>query len=135
MIPALSIRQPWAWLIVNGHKDIENRDWSTNFRGRLLVHAGRTLTRKYYEECCAQLGTAGLLPSHFPSFEDLQHQVGGFVGWTQITGCQQEHSSPWKQEGSYGFMLTNSRPIPFTPWKGRLGFFNVPEHTVMEDQP
>lgn len=40
MIPALSIRQPGAWLIVNGHKDIENRDWpTTNFRGRLLVHA------------------------------------------------------------------------------------------------
>ena len=49
MIPALSIRQPWAWLIVNGHKDIENRDWPTNFRGRLLVHAGQTMARRYYD--------------------------------------------------------------------------------------
>jgi len=31
---ALSILQPWAWLVVNGHKDIENRTWGTGFRGR-----------------------------------------------------------------------------------------------------
>lgn len=35
---ALSILQPWAWLIVNGNKDIENRNWHTRFRGRFLVH-------------------------------------------------------------------------------------------------
>ena len=38
---ALSIRQPWAWLIVNAYKDIENRTWSTDFRGRVYVHAGK----------------------------------------------------------------------------------------------
>lgn len=31
MMAALSIRQPWAWLVVQGYKDIENRDWPTNF--------------------------------------------------------------------------------------------------------
>ena len=39
-LKAPSIRQPWAWLIVNGYKDIENRDWTTNFRGRVYVHTG-----------------------------------------------------------------------------------------------
>ncbi len=39
--PILSIRQPWAWLIVNGYKDIENRTWSTRFRGKVLIHAGK----------------------------------------------------------------------------------------------
>ena len=29
----LSVRQPWAWLIVAGHKDIENRKWRTSYRG------------------------------------------------------------------------------------------------------
>lgn len=33
---ALSIRQPWAWLIANGHKDIENRTWQEM---RDVVHA------------------------------------------------------------------------------------------------
>ena len=38
---ALSIRQPWAWLIVAGYKDVENRTWATDFRGRIYVHAGQ----------------------------------------------------------------------------------------------
>jgi hypothetical protein len=38
---ALSIRQPWAWLIITGHKDVENRSWTTTYRGPLLIHAAR----------------------------------------------------------------------------------------------
>jgi hypothetical protein len=37
----LSIRQPWAHLIVTGQKRIENRTWTTDYRGPLLIHAGR----------------------------------------------------------------------------------------------
>jgi|ERR1039458_8111645 hypothetical protein len=39
-LKAISIRQPWAWLIVNGYKDVENRIWAANVRGRVLIHAG-----------------------------------------------------------------------------------------------
>ena len=45
---ALSIRQPWAWLIIKGHKDIENRSWPTAFRGRVLVHAAKGMTTSEY---------------------------------------------------------------------------------------
>jgi hypothetical protein len=38
---ALSIRQPWAHLIVAGIKQIENRTWTTRYRGPLLIHAGQ----------------------------------------------------------------------------------------------
>lgn len=134
MIPALSIRQPWAWLIVHGFKDIENRDWPTNFRGRLLVHAGQTMARRYYDEVCEELQQLGqglgpcLLPPTMPAYEDLPR--GGFVGWTHVTDCCQHHPSPWKQDGSHGFVLRDSSPIPFVPFKGRLGFFNVPKVAV-----
>ena len=37
---AISIKQPWASLIAHGIKDIENRTWRTNYRGRVLIHAG-----------------------------------------------------------------------------------------------
>ena len=43
-LKALSIRQPWAWLIVNGFKDVENRNWRTHWRGRLLIHASKGMT-------------------------------------------------------------------------------------------
>ena len=37
----LSIRQPWAWLIMTGLKDVENRTWNTDFRGQFAIHASR----------------------------------------------------------------------------------------------
>ena len=49
---ALSIRQPWAWLIVNGIKDVENRSWKPGLSFKkegielpikLLIHASRTI--------------------------------------------------------------------------------------------
>ena len=39
----LSVRQPWAWAIVSGLKPVENRSWSTRYRGRLLIHAGTAI--------------------------------------------------------------------------------------------
>lgn len=38
---ALSVRQPWAWAIISGGKTIENRSWTTPYRGPLLIHAGK----------------------------------------------------------------------------------------------
>lgn len=130
MIAALSIRQPWAWLIVNGFKDIENRDWSTQFRGLLLVHAGQTMSRKYYDAVVESLQDDGLCPANLPAYEALER--GGLVGWTQVVGCVAQHPSPWKDHGSFGFVLGESRPILFVPWKGRLGFFNVPLEALEE---
>lgn len=129
MIPALSIRQPWAWLIIHGHKDIENRDWSTPFRGQLLVHAGLTMTRDYYDQITEELGNAGMLPaSGFPSYEDLPR--GGLVGWNHIFDCVKQILLNWKQQGTFGFVLRDSRPVTLVTWRGRLQFFNVPEHVL-----
>ena len=126
MMAALSIRQPWAWLVVQGYKDIENRDWPTNFRGPLLVHAGLTMTRSDYEQAAQLLDEAGLLPpGGLPAYEALPR--GGLVGWTRVVDCCQEHASPWKQADRWGFVLRDSQPMPFLPWKGRLNFFNVPK--------
>lgn len=35
----LTVKQPWASLIVSGIKDIENRTWATKYRGPVLIHA------------------------------------------------------------------------------------------------
>ncbi len=47
----LSVRQPWAWLIANGWKNVENRTKRTCFRGRFLVHASKSMTTGDYEAC------------------------------------------------------------------------------------
>jgi len=40
-VKALSVRAPWWWAILHLGKDIENRDWSTNYRGKIYLHAGK----------------------------------------------------------------------------------------------
>ncbi len=76
----LSIKQPWATLIVSHGKDIENRTWATKFRGRFLVHASQGMTRKEYAEAYQFFleSGAGQAPFDFPEYEDLQR--GGIIG-------------------------------------------------------
>ncbi|NBF09766.1 ASCH domain-containing protein [Pseudomonas sp. Fl4BN1] len=77
---ALSIRQPWAWLIIHGGKDVENRSWHTKYRGRFLVHASKGMTRGEYDEALELVQDIGSMELYrrFPSFEALQR--GGITG-------------------------------------------------------
>lgn len=36
---ALSIKNPWASLIINGYKEYEFRTWKTKYRGKILIHS------------------------------------------------------------------------------------------------
>ena len=119
---ALSIRQPWAWLIVHGHKPVENRTWSTKFRGPVLIHASKGMTRAEYAE--AQ-DLALRLGVKIPHRLDLDY--GGIVGQAEIVDCV-EHAkgtfiSPWFF-GPYGFIFDNVRYKPYIECKGALGFFD-----------
>ena len=92
--------------------------------------AGLTMSRSYYDETVAYLYDEGILDRdiEIPPFEALER--GGLVGWADVVDCVTEHNSRWKQEGSYGFVLRNGRTLPFVPFKGRLGFFNVPKEAI-----
>lgn len=118
---ALSIRQPWAWLIVNGYKDIENRSWRTKYRGPVLIHAAKGMTRNEYEEACRTVVDV-LAAIDIPDFEALER--GGIVGVAEIVDCVDTSTSPWYM-GEKGFVLANARPLPFTPMKGKLSFFEA----------
>lgn len=123
---ALSIRQPWAWLIVNGHKAIENRSWRTWFRGTFLIHAAKGMTRAEYEEA-HELAMTIDPTIKMPAFEDLER--GGIVGQAYLYGCISHSRSRWFF-GKYGFELHDAKPLPFVPLKGQLGFFDVPEGLI-----
>lgn len=124
---ALSIRQPWAWLIANGIKDIENRDWPTKFRGPVLIHASSTMTRDDFEACCLFVSSiADQVKLGKPvTFEGLRAMCGGIVGQCEIVDCVTESESPWFV-GQYGFVIRNAKPLPFQRCKGMLGFFTPP---------
>lgn len=128
-ITALSIRQPWAWLIAHGYKDIENRTWFTTFTGKILIHAGATMTRADYEACCIFASSVSREIPDFPRFEALKKELGGIVGECEIVDCVNKSDSEWFV-GDYGFVIRNAKPLPFTPCKGALGFFRVPTSGV-----
>lgn len=122
---ALSIRQPWAWAIINAGKDIENRDWSTRFRGPVCIHAAKGVTRNEYEDAANYIGRATAWKSLVPDLHALER--GGIIGTAEIVDVWDERlfaqPSPWFF-GRYGFVLANVRPVEFIPVKGALGFFD-----------
>lgn len=119
---ALSIRQPWAWAIVQGHKPVENRSWQANHTGPLLIHAGQAFDEEGLQ---SMLAVFPELRAQLPQRWDL----GGIVGIAEAGGCVTTHSSRWFS-GPYGLVLRNARPLPFVPWRGQLGFFDVPDSAM-----
>src|SRR5438094_905233 len=107
----LSIRQPWAALIVSGAKDVENRTWPTHYRGRILVHASQRADDICSDDIERRFGAR--LPPEPP--------LGGIIGITEIVDCVRPHTSRWYAPGHYAFVLANSRPLPFIRWRGQQG--------------
>lgn len=125
---ALSIRQPWANLILFAGKDIENRSWHTRFRGPVLIHAAKGMTQDEWSSALefgreAMAKTLRKYSGPSRTFKTIER--GGIVGVAEIVDCVSESNSPWFI-GDYGFVLANVRPVEFFPCKGSLGFFDVP---------
>lgn len=115
-LPALSVRQPWAWLIVNGYKDIENRPRRMKYRGPLLIHAG--LSRAAYTE-----ENIACIKKRFGVQVPMELDTGGIVGVVEVVDCVEKHRSKWFEPGGFGYVLTNPRRLPFRPCKGQLSLF------------
>lgn len=102
---ALTIRQPWASLIIAGLKDVENRGKPTSYRGTLLVHAGLAVDGD-------AMAAHGRLAAAYPA--------GAIIGAIDIVGCVQGHDSPWAIEGQWHWLLANPRTCDPVPARGAL---------------
>ena len=109
---ALSVRQPWAWAICSGLKDVENRTWRTDYRGRFLVHASRAWAHE---------GERFLRQHGLPVPRDLPR--GAIVGSVCLVDCVRGHPSLWSIDGQWQFVLAEPEGLPPQPCAGRLGFF------------
>jgi hypothetical protein len=121
--PALSIRQPWAWLIVNGHKDIENRTWATKHRGAILVHAPQKM-----DQDALEAWRDGHCWRHIPMPPLDELHLGGVVGRADILQVVQSDPSHWFQ-GPIGFVLGNAHPLSFRPCPGKRGHLFAAQFT------
>lgn len=124
---AITIKQPWASLIVHGIKDIENRTWQCpkKYIGqRVLIHAGvdkRGGWTLNHDQAGALYRSKSIL--HSTDFDDLP--FGSIIGSVEIVDCVQNHPSVWAEKGVYNWVLANS--ILFTnpiPAKGKLSFWD-----------
>ncbi len=115
-LPVISIRQPFAWLVANGVKDIENRSMRTHHRGPILIHASMN-TDNLYPEKKVELEALGGVT--MPEVYDC----GGIVGIAELVDCVRRHGSVWKDPASWGWVLANARLLPFRECKGAVGFF------------
>ena len=154
-VPALSIRQPWAWLICHPEivtacgispKQIENRDWlpPKGYRGPLLIHTGRNvdeemfladlfrgpqIDRYYWEEKFGDVGQK--LSQMMPQSKD-DYARGAIIGMAMLTGVVTESDSPWFC-GRYGFVLKDARAFEKpVPYRGSLKLFDIPIELVPE---
>jgi hypothetical protein len=127
---ALSIKQPWAALIVAQVKTIEVRTWSTQIRGRIWIHAGKVPDSR----------PAGWQYVSTPALEAAAQQLGGIIGSADLTACHAYHtreefaaSQTWHRNELewfrppvlYGFEFREAQPVPFVPCKGQTMFFKV----------
>jgi len=124
----LSIRQPWAWLIVHRHKTIENRSWHTNRRGRILIHAGKAIDRE--ATAFLRAGRHPVTGRHWDVVAPDRFEVGGIVGEAAIVACLRQSDSEWFV-GPFGIELAGARPLPFVACRGMLGFFRLPEGIIL----
>lgn len=126
---ALSIKQPWASLIVNGYKHIENRNWPTKFRGQFLIHASKSIDKEAMNDVA--LGIHPVTGERF-SFAGMDFPTGGIIGVANLVDCVELRGyravaegidrDPWFT-GPYGFVLEGARSLPFRECRGMLGFF------------
>ena len=127
----LTIKQPFATLIVEGLKEYEFRTWKTNYRGEILIHAGKAVDKKAMKKY---------------EYLGLEYPKGCIIGKATITDCikidddarkilKEKNSIIYsniidnKDWNGYGFKLENVEKLENIEVCGKLSFweFDYPQ--------
>lgn len=140
---AISIKQPWAYLICAGIKDVENRTWPTKYRGRVYIHASAKLAK--HEFTWEQ-------SSELAKHEELDIVYSAIIGHVDIVDCVINYDSIWAEQSDmfrrthsagivsnppiYNWVLAN--PVlfdkPILNVKGKLSFWDCSEYLADKDK-
>lgn len=130
---AISVKQPWAALLVAGVKTVEIRTWPTRKRGRILIHAAKIADDRPH--AWAFVNT--------PELQALAAYRGGIIGVAELTACvhydsaavfakaaeMHKNDPSWfktnNAKGLYGFVFQNPMPIAYHACPGQTLFFTV----------
>lgn len=109
---AISIRQPWASLIVAGRKTIELRSWNFKHRGPLVILAGGAAWKGEHE---FDIGPMGVILGVVDVI-DCRPAVASDIDRALIAVPEKPH---------FSWILANARPCRQVPFKGRLGIIEM----------
>ena len=127
----LSVRQPWASLLVSGLKDIENRTWAPNYKGRILIHASSTKVPKNFADCTIfninnEIENEQMF-GNFPEYEDLE--CSAIIGYVTVNGDSDDSTSVWAEPVEHQWHIEDAYIFdePIRGIKGKLNLFETPE--------
>jgi len=101
---ALSVKQPWANLIVAGQKIIETRTWATDYRGPILI-------------------VSSMSPKIAPAGFALA--IADLVECRPMTRQDEAAARCVVYPNAYSWVLRNIRQIHPFPVRGKLGLYDV----------
>lgn len=118
-LKVLSVRQPWAVFLVKGLKNVENRIWRTNYRGRLLIHAPRKVDRDVNIPVARRF---------FPL------TTSAIIGFVDLIDVCNNYDSVWADPGMYHWVVSNSVFFsdPILNVKGSLGIWTIKNDELIE---
>jgi hypothetical protein len=128
-LKCLSLKQPYAELVAAGKKTIETRRWSTNFRGKFLIHSSKAIDKK----TCTLLNidSSSLVKGAVIGVAYL-YDIKKYTSKEAFLADKAEHLSDNFSNAIYGFLLKDAKklnePIPLL---GRLGFFDVSQRIII----
>lgn len=141
-IHVLTVKQPWAHLIVHGyrsasggieHKLIENRTRRTAYRGELYIHAGKSFdiaAPDYIGYFCPEARIAVLR-----NIARINAERGQIIGRVQLDDCLSPYAklvyeNCWAEFGVWHWMLSSPEAVSPFPARGQLGIWTMdaPQH-------
>jgi hypothetical protein len=115
---AISLKQPYAELVVSGKKKIELRKWNTKFRGEFLIHASKTSHLESMKKFNFKTLPTGCIVGKAKLIE-----VKHYISKDEFDKDRDLHlaSEDW---GEYGFVIENPQRMKEISCKGKLNFWD-----------
>jgi hypothetical protein len=127
---ALTIRQPWAWAVVHGGKNVESRRRRTAYRGPLLIHAAKNADPD--PDVTARVLWTMADPETFGQPRAAWQARQAVIGVAWLADVLTDSPSPWATTGWYHWVLEFPAPVdPPIPCPGRPGLW-IPPRTLTE---
>jgi hypothetical protein len=122
----LTIRQPWAYAIMELGKDVENRTWPTEYRGPLIVHSSVKPEPSNILEPYVSKAVMSRL-------DDSEMALGAILGVVDLVDCIEDSTSKWADDpdDAWHWILKNPRKLSKPIFcKGSLGLWKPPANAI-----